>query len=130
MIGIDGAVDAVAVRDYLRQLDANAVHSTSPVPISIETLLSDEVAQQSLEDCHGQIMTLLGHEEQARSFEASELSQAFARVLTAEANRSPVALLIGDLHWLPSAGHVIVDELIRASKQAPLLVLATASRGC
>lgn len=129
LMGADGTPDGASVRAYLRQLDADAVHSTSPVPISIETLLSDEVARQSLEDCYGQIMTLLGHEEQVRAFEAPELSQAFARVVTAEANRSPVALLIGDLHWLPSAGHSMVDELIRASEQAPLLVVATARPG-
>ncbi len=55
-----------------------------------------------------------------------ELGNRFVEFLRAECAVSPVLLLLEDVHWSDAASVRLVDHALRAMREAPLMVIATA----
>ena len=135
LIGASDQADEVELRQRLdatvSALDAQTAGPVSPLAVpSIDALLNSEATVPRLQARSAALLAVLGlagpSAVEEEPPEAGVVPAAFRALIEASAQRSPLLLIIEDLHWLPHAGLAVVDELVAGLRDVPVMMVVTA----
>ena len=80
--------------------------------VSIDHLLDDRLEGPSLSDGIEPLMAIMGYPVSGEGLSTHDIAASFLAVMRALSLREPLCLVLEDIHWLPSAGQTVINELV------------------
>ena len=115
---------------FLTHLDARSTEKlTSLDVVSIDHLLDDRLEGPSLSDGIEPLMALMGYPVSGEGLSTHDIAASFLAVMRALSLREPLCLILEDIHWLPSAGQTVINELVSWGRDDNIFLLMTARPG-